>query len=385
MATKAQQLFRTREKDDKKGYEDGRDFGVWYFNEDVQRMAWAQFQKTSSNTKKVLLEPYVFFDGLDGISFDKLMSLCKDKLLSSNKLYFPFIIKPELGGAHYYAGIVRRNSVNDEEPVLFLFNPVGHLNLKDKERFRKRMGLESCDEVAGMKMVLSPHPVQSGVKDGEKLVSCGPICFSLLQYALEHPEWVNKLDGQFQLPKHLMDLISADTEQYRKKITTIRQEHDQLLSTIGDLQFQQADECIMKANCYFMDKLMPKEADDDEEIYIDSDENVDCFRNEEHCSKGVEVVRKEIARLRANTWLIWLTWLFSTSALNKADDIEKALDIAIKNQVDDVRLDAGVRDKLGEHRLFSFFGCKKARALENIDQSLAQEQLIDDDSSTLNV
>lgn len=421
MPTRAQKLFRESRKEDDSGFEDSRDFDVWYHNEDVKRIVWSLFQridpKGEAKRKKDYLDPYVFFDGLDQVSFDDLMALCKEKLIDSDKLYFPFIIKPEMGSAHYFAGIIRRTSKEDKKPTLFLFNPMGNSGEDGKNRFKNKLATASPHEVGGMKLVLSPHAVQTREKDGgNKLVSCGPLSVALIQYAIENPDWIDRLDETFDLPELLKECQHLNKEGYRERITTLRKAHDETLSGFKDFQLNDGviDAYFESHLKYFLDGIHKKTSiSDDEEdefrFYNDSDDEEDfevkepiVKQNETkvNCQdksplvgskpevsrainleqpnpilfrpKGIEIIQNEILRLRSTSWFLWF---FRNSALEKADKIQKALDHAIIKKVDDVRLDESVRNELSGHRIFSFFGCKKARALDNVDQSLEKDRL----------
>lgn len=82
---------------------------------------------------------------------------------------------------------------------------------------------------------------------------------------------------------------------------------------------------------------------------------------------GVKLVQNEIARLESSDSC------FNFGSYQKAQRIKSALTNAISKQVLDVRLDKDVREALASHRIFSFFSLKKAKALDNIDESLRTE------------
>lgn len=398
MTTKAQLQFRRRLSDDSRQVEDSRAFDVWYHNEDVQRMVWALYQRMPSQ-HQTYLAPHVFFDGIQPEYFDALMGLCKKKLLASGKLYFPFVIKPFLGNSHYIAGIIRRKSKEDKQPTLFLFNPVGYPDQQSKERFKKQLSLSSSERVGSMPLILSPHPVQSAKKESSSLVSCGPLCTAFIEYALNHPEWVDGLDGGFELPTELSALMQATQEEYTQNITALRLKHDQLLSSVQDNDLETVDEFFLPANEYFFSNASEKnsliddldvsfdeevlervaqEEDADDEGFVDAkepDEHVPLISPvdvlparemalEPTTRKDIEAIQKEIDRLKATQGF------FRHSALQKAEKIKEALDYAFITEVSDVRLEGRVKEALGEHRIFSFFGCIKARSLSHIEQSL---------------
>lgn len=417
--SKAQFDFRNRKNEQEEGTESGLDFNTWYHPEDVERLLWAFFQRLPEKSKAYFLGPYVFLDNLGhgAFTFEKAIKWSKDLLIQSGKLYFPFIMKPETGGAHYIAGILRRTNTEDKDPVLFLFNPVGYT----LERFKKRLRVFGDFEISGVNYVLSPYTVQSEVKEatGERLVSCGPFCVEFIQYALEHPEWIDQLDNQFILPDHLMAFISYEKEQYQIEVIKIRQKHDDLLSTIADKFLEFAVEGVQTIldfyagiTDYLFNKLnriqQRKDADEfersnssDAELDLtfgDMDsmspereylegmtlgtkrtlKGSDTIESEEmpfipktsiETRQDVVVVQKEIDRLRS------LSDCFGSSTA-KADAIEKALNHAIARKCHDVRQVREVREALGSHRLFSFFGLWKARALDNVDRSYDKESTL---------
>jgi hypothetical protein len=264
--TKAQIIFENRE-DEPGNAIDSRDFCTWYHHDDVQRLVWSGIP--SEGDSSGLLAPYVFFNGLDNFSFDALMGFCRKRLESSDKTYFPFIITPELGGAHYFAGIVRKD---DERTSLFLFNPVG----SEKEHNKLRLKLLSPDEAGGMRLTLSKHPVQSIAKDGGTLVSCGPICVEFVRYAMQNPEWVARLDDDFRLPHKMQQLADQSSESYRAEIEKIRQSHHDLLGNIHDTQLDSAaiffapvtNQILENMNDYLLQEV------DDDDYYENDDQDV---------------------------------------------------------------------------------------------------------------
>ncbi|WP_028387807.1 hypothetical protein [Legionella fairfieldensis] len=73
-------------------------------------------------------------------------------------------------------------------------------------------------------------------------------------------------------------------------------------------------------------------------------------------------VQKEIDRLERNSRSI-----FGINNKKKADKIRTALENAINRGTEDVTKDSEVREALGFHRIFGFFGFKTANALKNIE------------------
>ncbi|HAU0232671.1 TPA: hypothetical protein ACT9K7_003244 [Legionella pneumophila] len=258
--TKAQEQFVSRDK------EDSRDFNVWYHNDDTQRLVWALYQKALKQDRAPLLkqkylEPYVFFDGIDHCSFtdrspfNEVMNATKERLLQSNKLYLPIIFKPELGGAHYMAGILRKEK--DNRVTFFLFNPLGYPNEEARIKAKKRLELESTSAIGDMKLVMSPHTVQSSVKDGTKLVSCGPLSIAFVDFALNNPDWVESLDEDFRIPEFLLFYKNADLTDYVEGIKKIRQSHYELLSNVSDedLSKQRIEDFYIEGNKFTLSAL----------------------------------------------------------------------------------------------------------------------------------
>lgn len=229
--SEASAKFRTHEN------QDSRHFNTWYSNEDTQRIIWAMYrdlfqdQSISDTKKSDFLAPYVFFDGLDSFSFDRLMDFCRRSLLNSGKRYFPIIIKPEIGSAHYMAAILRKD--DRDSVTLFLFNPLGFDRGKQK-KIQARLGLTSIDVVGGMRVALSPHALQTLEKDDDILVSCGPLSIEFIHYALRHPEWIDNLDHNFDLDASLLAYGNDTKEAYQSRVVETRRRHDHLLESVPD-------------------------------------------------------------------------------------------------------------------------------------------------------
>lgn len=256
-----QSLFRARET------LDSRNFNVWYHNDDVKALIWSFFEKKPMSDVNTMLDPFVFFDGIgdNGVSFDSLMDLCRKKLEASDKSYFPFIFKPEIGGAHYMAAILRKDA---EGIRLFLFNPLGY---SDKKLVQKRLLLSSTESSGGMSLVMSPHPVQNIVNEDGPLVSCGPLCVEFLKHAIQNPQWVADLDDAFSLPEHLMQLVGMEQSLYQQKIMELRQIHDAEIGTILDENIEVIDDFFASATEYFIEAIqsLPITNDADEGMSLD--------------------------------------------------------------------------------------------------------------------
>ena len=124
MTTKAAAEFRQR-KDQYDEQEDGLNFRSWYHVDDLKRVVWKRFSQLDAHIKKDILQPFVFFDGLDQFTLESMLSPLVAKLKKSSQKYLPFIFKPELASAHYIAGFIRKNP--DKTTTIFLFNPTGTL------------------------------------------------------------------------------------------------------------------------------------------------------------------------------------------------------------------------------------------------------------------
>ncbi|CEG57192.1 hypothetical protein [Legionella fallonii] len=359
MPSLAAREFRQRQKT----YEptdDGLNFTTWYHVLDVQRIIWKKYNQLSSKLKSETLQPFVFFDGLDQLTLEGMLSPLVTILKKSSQNYFPFIFKPELAGAHYIAGFLRKNK--DQTISIILFNPTGTLPRidygnyayafrladaeSDESEFEKnviyfeikdktlhysvidpkgvlRTNILTSQHLKDLKIELdlnkplttelirdqlkpkaaqilqltlarketeqkieiisSPKKIQTHEKDGGPLVSCGPLSIIFIEYIMSHPEYMEHLDKEFQLPEildlessheahvlrflalkknkafDLMQFLNADTKKdfnfpnfldeqeksslieykklvitYRELIKKIRQEHYMLLDTIDD-------------------------------------------------------------------------------------------------------------------------------------------------------
>lgn len=254
---KARNAFRTRSN------VDSRDFNAWYHNTDMERIIWAQYERAEH--KEAYLEPYVFYDNY-GQSFDDTMQLADKYFRASKKFYFPFVIKPELGSAHYIAGIIRKEEKGQN--TCFIFNPLGYKDVESKENAKKRLDMDSIHFVGGMQVVFSSHTIQSKEYDGENLKSCGPLCAAFIDYALNHPEWVKTLDSTFLLPSHLMALSRHEKEAYVAYVCALRKEHDNLLGMVQDSDLELIDDFYQRPNQYFIDsqtKWLSQDGSEDED------------------------------------------------------------------------------------------------------------------------
>lgn len=225
--THAQIEFIGREK------QDSRLFNTWYDNEDVVRLVWAIHQSIPEVQRRQFMEPYVFFDSLEQHNIDEEIAICIAQLSeATDKRYYPFVIKPELAGAHYYAGIIRKDMVKGYPKfTTFLFNPTGA-----PEHVVQKLQLLSPFILGGESLALSSHAVQTQAKDKGGLVSCGPLCVELIDYALRHPEWIDNLDERFRLPPLLQKIKDSQAEEYEKLILELREQHFQALANVGDGQ-----------------------------------------------------------------------------------------------------------------------------------------------------
>lgn len=273
--TIVQNKFRNRDE------EDSRNFNVWYHNEDVQYLTWLYYQQIPASQKEDMLEPYIFFDGIGdtpSLTFDRLMEITREYFSSSKKTYFPFIFKPEIGGAHYMAGIVRKNS---DGIKLFLFNPLGY----EKEYAKRRLQLASSDKTGGMDLIFSPHKIQDKEKEDGPLVSCGPLCVEFLKYAMENPNWVADLDEAFILPEEFTQYTKLEKTEYQSSIKKLREKHDNMLGKITDEHVDTPLDFFASTTMYFFEKINPTQeslSEDDEFHY--EDETSEDFSNKEYFS-----------------------------------------------------------------------------------------------------
>ncbi|WP_298622716.1 hypothetical protein [uncultured Legionella sp.] len=257
-----QDLFRDRET------LDSRNFDVWYHNDDVKALIYSFFKRLPVSDASSMLEPFVFFDGIgdNGVSFDNLMDMCRKRLEDSDKSYFPFIFKPELGGAHYMAAILRKDG---DKTSLFLFNPLGYT---DKGLVQKRLLLASTESSGGMSLVMSPHLVQNVENEGGALVSCGPLCVEFLKYAIENPQWVQDLDEKFSLPTHLMQLVGMDKSLYQQNIIKLRALHDAEIGTLL-ADDEVIDEFYSSTTEHFIEAIQKSFGAIDPDEYMDQEDS----------------------------------------------------------------------------------------------------------------
>lgn len=267
MSTSEKELTIAQKKFISRDAMDSRHFETWLHNEDVQRIIWQLYREVPPQIKTNYTEPFVFVDNVDTVSFDEIIDWAGSQLDLSDKLYFPFIFKPETGGAHYMAGIIRQDY---DCKKLFLFNPTGYTKKMATARLKLRdpqgnnvAGDEDQDGNFhyGMDLVLSAHQVQNQQKDGGVLVSCGPICIEFLKFALNNPQWVMSLDDKFKLPPQLEQLVSKEQEAYKQDIIALRKAHFETLSKISDQETDHA----MKFFAPRVDALLNRDVQNDDE------------------------------------------------------------------------------------------------------------------------
>jgi hypothetical protein len=267
--TQAQTDFITREQ------KDSRLFDTWYDNEDVLRLVWVMHQGLPKAQKNQFMDPYVFFDTYNTHDIDEEIALCAKQLVeATNRRYYPFIIKPEIGSAHYYAGIIRKDIVKGEPRLTtFLFNPTG-----SPEQVVQKLKLPSHVLIGGESLVLSPHQVQTKDKDNGRLVSCGPLCVELIAYALQNPGWIDSLDERFVLPPKLQQIKDSSLEEYQASIMALRSEHYQALAKVPDEQLSTILDDHLTFSTFIVDELKAKarrkqrDLPDDPFDYVDPDD-----------------------------------------------------------------------------------------------------------------
>ena len=207
-------------------------FTTWYHPDDVQRIVWAIDRAIPASEKAAYHKPHVFFD-MEPPLFEARMIYCRDALQQSkDKKYFPFIIKPEVGGAHFTAGILRKE--DDGCIKLFFFNPLGYEGHEALNTAQKRLKLIDINDIDGMQVICSQDKIQDLDKEGGGIVSCGPISVLFLQYALQHPEWVDSLDEAFRLPECLTSFLHHDQATYQQQLIAVRKRHFDLLENVSD-------------------------------------------------------------------------------------------------------------------------------------------------------
>lgn len=263
--TKAQQQFIQREG------KDSRDFNTWYHADDVKRIVWSIFQKIPNDTKSFFLEPYVCFDDENPLSFDTTVELLKKQLLSSNKRYLPFIIKPEIGAAHYVAGVI---SQENNQASLFLFDPLA----PKRGTIKNKLALEDANAAGQIPLFLSTETVQDLEKEAEnKPVSCGVFAVLFIQACLEEHDWINHLHGndrrEFKLPQTLSQFTFYTHQQYREQLEVIRQQHYQLLGEMRDRELYECDESNAELTSLFIQAYenRNKNLSEDEDFSDDGD------------------------------------------------------------------------------------------------------------------
>ncbi|KTD57219.1 hypothetical protein [Legionella shakespearei] len=247
--TQAQTDFISRE------HKDSRLFETWYDNEDVLRLVWAMHQDLPESQRNQFMDPYVFFDTYNRHDIDEEIALCVRQLVEApDRRYYPFIIKPEIGSAHYYAGIIRKDIVKGEPRLTtFLFNPTG-----SPEQVVKKLKLPSHVLIGGESLVLSPHEVQTRDKDNGRLVSCGPLCVEFIGYALQNPGWIDSLDERFVLPPKLQQIKDSNLEEYQAHITALREQHYQALAKVPDGQLSTILDDHLTFSTFISDELKAK-------------------------------------------------------------------------------------------------------------------------------
>ncbi|WP_131781251.1 hypothetical protein [Legionella gresilensis] len=471
--TRASREFRHRkDKNDVNDVSDGRDFKTWYHPDDAQRLVWKYYNDiknnfpfdTNQSIKDVMLPPYVSFDGyeINVVNFFTVLINFFQQAKNQHKVFLPFIVKPETGGAHYIAGFLKRNPEGKID--IIIFNPVG----LDNDRIGTELANLDKENLNIANIISSPHTIQSIENDKGLLASCGPICVEFLRIAMSNLDWLSRLDKDFELPS---DLLAPLQQDYQKTVKEYRLKHEQVLTQVTEQDLDQLDEDykfiipvmfdglsawikqkdlkvtnefdeddpLLEDDYDFDNQLY--DASDEEEVFSDGEEDPDDQKEftedsihtlsanqslnpemtiatpysspkllpqkqvenkseldqlnnqtikrvennqrqmlldanvnvikENNLNKstassprGVKYVQDEIDRLRKTS-----KSFFAIRCEKKAKLIETALQEAI-GKGDDVRNDQGVRAALGYHRIFSFFGLKKADALQHIEESL---------------
>ncbi|KIE05189.1 hypothetical protein NF27_EL00010 [Candidatus Jidaibacter acanthamoeba] len=208
--------------------EDQRNYNVWYSTNTILYLTHIEERKTE-------ILKYIFSDitSVDNfkLEFTQLNILRNDL---GKPAYF-IAREPGVGQNHYIFGILNKNK-------LLIINPIGATRHTDFYDI-----LLDITNTLQLEVYLSNTIIQ---KDKEGLISCGPICLELMRYIYSLPlEKVSEcllsdlgleekkglqyrgidISKTLLLPKTLRDLLSKDVEQYREGITTIRQQHFDIL------------------------------------------------------------------------------------------------------------------------------------------------------------
>lgn len=218
MPTSAMTNFRTR-KDEEGNELDSRQFDTWYYPDETNVILGIYYKQLDPVVKKLVVAPLVLYH-FEPQQLKNVIRTLIDLLGKSKKQYFPFMFAPEAGGAHYMAGMLQREGDNIR---LIIFNPVGHID-------RLNFG-ELKDEI---EIISSPHKIQSFEKDGDKLVSCGPICVEFIQYAMTHLKQIDALDKRFKLDDSFLNPL--ESKQYKTSVMGFRSQHDSMLEKLTDAE-----------------------------------------------------------------------------------------------------------------------------------------------------
>lgn len=138
--------------------EDGLNFKAWYHPDAMKRVIWKEFNQLDAPLKKDIVQPYVFFDGIDTLTLEDMLTPLITKLKNSSAKYFPFIFKPELASVHYVAGFLRKNA--DKTVSIILFNPTGTTPRMDYGNFAYELHLMNSDsdfEIEKNKLYFEVH------------------------------------------------------------------------------------------------------------------------------------------------------------------------------------------------------------------------------------
>lgn len=284
MPTSAMTNFRTR-KDEEGNELDSRQFDTWYYPDETNVILGIYYKQLDPVVKKLVVAPLVLYH-FEPQQLKNVIRTLIDLLGKSKKQYFPFMFAPEAGGAHYMAGMLQREGDNIR---LIIFNPVGHID-------RLNFG-ELKDEI---EIISSPHKIQSFEKDGDKLVSCGPICVEFIQYAMTHLKQIDALDKRFKLDDSFLNPL--ESKQYKTSVMGFRSQHDSMLEKLTDAEeaaivderaqtlgpfldtFRQLcqEEEAMNAEEYYYYEDVVEDEEDEEDEEIDEEDEDDVDEDEDH-------------------------------------------------------------------------------------------------------
>lgn len=436
MQTKAVKEFIQRSQIYKED-EDGRHFSAWYHNDDVGRIVWKLYDGLDKNTKKICRAPHVFLDGFNA-PVDSIFKPLIDWLTrSSQALFAPFIIKPELANAHYMAGFLRKNP--DKSISLFFFNPTGTFPRIEFGAFS--YGLTVIEDNSAYSPLIPSKDIlyvfiRKGllhyqVLNNDEECIFGTIDLNQLGIKLAADTVLTQAQQRTILKPKLNQILKitlARGHTYPKmefcysphQIQTMERDENKLVScgplSVAFIEYVLKHPEYMKQLDYtfalpdFLKQLMlTTNADYKRQIInmrqnqakiltqiddslVETIDNSYAKLNEavfnsiyngikgtpealEIEQESTERVDIECIQKEIDRFKINAQACFSINNIKKADAIEAALKAAIADKVADVRKDQRVKDALAIHRIFGFFGLKATNASLHVEESLKDDPM----------